>query len=143
MKDLRIIIAGGRDFNDYELLKTSVLNILAELSSEQANGITKITLPKESVEIISGTARGADALGERFAAEFGLKVVRFPANWNKYKGAAGPIRNGQMADYAIGKTDGTICDGMLIAFYDGNSPGTTSMIEIAERKGLIIHVIRY
>lgn len=135
----RIIIAGGRDFGNYELLKQSVLSILASLSSKQENGVTKITVPKESVEIISGAARGTDTLGEQFAKEFGITVKRFPANWNKYKGAAGPIRNGKMADYAA-NFDGT---GMLIAFWDGKSPGTTSMINIAKRKGLVVHVINY
>jgi len=141
MVNLRIIIAGGRDFNDYELLRKSVLNILAKLSSKQVNGVTKVTLPKKSVEIVSGAAKGADTLGEQFANEFGLAIKRFPANWNKHGNAAGPIRNKQMAEYAVCKDNpGT---GMLIAFWDGRSRGTKSMIELAERYGLIVHVINY
>jgi len=137
--EFRIIIAGGREFNDYELLKNSMFQILADISSREVNGVRKITVPKEDITIISGTARGADTLGERFAKEFGLSVHRFPADWNRYKGAAGPIRNKQMAKHAS-NFDGT---GMLVAFWDGNSPGTKSMIEIAEREGLTVHIIRY
>lgn len=54
---MRVIIAGGRDFNDYELLKTEVNSLIREESH---------------VIIVSGQARGADRLGERYAEEQGL-----------------------------------------------------------------------
>lgn len=66
MKELRVIIAGSRDFNNYELLKKSVIEI-----------IEKKTMFPDLTRIVSGGARGADILGERFANEMELKTTRF------------------------------------------------------------------
>lgn len=128
MKELRIIIAGSRDFNDYELLKREALNILKQNNR-----------PKDTVKIISGTARGADTLGEQFAKEFGLEVKRFIPDWDRLGKRAGYIRNAEMAKYAT-KDDN---NGMLIAFWDGKSKGTKHMIDLANRYGLEVHVVNY
>ena len=58
----KLIIAGSRTFNDYDLLKTNVTNI---------DTIT---------EIVSGTAKGADLLGERFAVENNIPIKKFSPN---------------------------------------------------------------
>jgi uncharacterized protein YeaO (DUF488 family) len=113
---MRVIVAGGRDFNNYEL----VVKTLDRL------------LPKnEEVIIISGCANGADSLGEQYASDNGLLVERFPADWDKHGKAAGPIRNAQMAE--VGDK--------LIAFWDGESRGTKNMIDTATKKGLEVTVI--
>lgn len=128
MKELRIIIAGSREFTDYNMLKREALNILKHMGR-----------PKESIKIISGCARGADALGERFAKEFGLKVKRFPADWNGLGKRAGYVRNAEMAKYAVQEDN----DGMLIAFWDGQSKGTKHMIDLAYKYGLEVYVVYY
>lgn len=124
MNEVRVIIAGGRDFTDYHKLKT-YMNCLLQL------------LDKSQVEIISGGAKGADSLGERYAREFGYKLKRFPANWNKYGKAAGPIRNKEMALYAAE------AKGVLVAFWDGSSRGTYDMITRAEEYGLEVYIPKY
>lgn len=121
--DLRVIIAGSRDFNNYNLLNSTIYNYLKENTN--------------NVEIISGTARGADQLGERFANEYGYQIKRFPANWNLYGKSAGPIRNREMAEYASGG------QGVLFAFWDGKSRGTKSMIDLAKKFELEVHIVRY
>jgi len=103
---MKVIIAGSRNINDYNFIKRSVLDF------EKQYG--KIT------EIVSGTAKGVDQLGEKFALEFGLKLKKFPADWNKYGKRAGYLRNKQMGDYADA----------LVAVWDGKSRGTAMMIEI-------------
>jgi hypothetical protein len=70
-------------------------------------------------EIVSGCAKGVDTVGERWAEGRNQKLTRFPANWDKYRKAAGIIRNEEMAAYADG----------LIAFWDGESRGTKHMID--------------
>jgi hypothetical protein len=60
-----------------------------------------------------------DTVGERWAEGRNQKLTRFPANWDKYRKAAGIIRNEEMAAYADG----------LIAFWDGESRGTKHMID--------------
>jgi hypothetical protein len=133
---LRIIIAGSRDFNDYALLRKETLRIIKE-------SIGKIN--RENVTIVSGAAKGADTLGERFAREFGLSLQKFPAQWNKYGNSAGYRRNEQMADFAKAKNEENAenVHGMLIAFWDGKSPGTKHMIELAKNKKLDVYVVKY
>ena len=128
MKELRIIIAGSRDFNDYELLKKSAIEI-----------ITKKTILPDLTRIVSGCARGADTLGERFAKEFGLEVKKFPADWDGLGKRAGYVRNAEMAKFAVEDDN----DGMLIAFWDGQSTGTKHMIDLAKRYGLEVHVVNF
>ena len=120
----RIIVAGGRDFTDYALL-SETLDVILE----------RYTL--HEVQIVSGCCRGADALGEQYATVHGIPIKRFPADWLAYGKAAGPIRNRKMAEYAA---EG---DGMLVAFWDGKSRGTASMIRLAEKYGLRIKTITY
>lgn len=69
-------------------------------------------------EVVSGCARGVDMAGEAWAHARGKACQRFPADWNKHGKAAGKRRNSKMADYAD----------MLLAFWDGDSPGTANMI---------------
>ena len=129
MKELRIIIAGSRDFNDYKLLKTSIRDILKNISLDDIN----------KIKIISGTARGADQLGERFAKQFKLDVVKFPADWDRFGKRAGSIRNEEMAKYSVKDNN----YGMLVAFWDGKSRGTKHMIDLAKKHGLEVHVVKF
>ena len=73
---MKIIIAGSRDFNDYNKLKKSCNHLLSNNEDTE-------------IEIISGTAQGADTLGEQYASEKGYKVTQFPAEWDKYGKGAG------------------------------------------------------
>lgn len=116
----RLIVAGSRDFVNYELLKQKCDCLLSQKKQTH------------SIVIVSGTARGADQLGERYAAERGYQVEKFPADWENDGKAAGPIRNAQMAAHADA----------LVAFWDGRSRGTRDMIERAEMRNLPVRVIR-
>ena len=116
----KVIIAGGRNFSDYVLLK------------ERCDFYLQNKLKEGRVVIVSGHASGADALGERYAQERHLSLEAHPADWNKH-GTAGPIRNAEMAEVADA----------LIAFWDGASRGTANMIDLAKRKGLKVAVVRY
>lgn len=85
------------------------------------------------MEIVSGTARGADQLGERYAAERGLSIKRFPADWDRDGKSAGYLRNVRMAEYADA----------AIVFWDGVSKGSKHMVDVAKKKGLPVRVVRY
>lgn len=82
--------------------------------------------------LVSGTARGADSYGERWATEKGIPIQQFPADWKRYGRGAGPRRNKVMAQNADG----------LIAVWDGKSRGTESMIELAVSFGLRVCIYR-
>ena len=116
----RVIIAGCRDFADYELLK------------EKCDFYLQNQKP-EDIVIVSGHASGADALGERYAQERGFGLETFPADWKANGRAAGPIRNAKMASVAHTR----------IAFWNGKSRGTKNMIDTATKRGLQVAVVRY
>jgi hypothetical protein len=113
---MKIIIAGGRTFNDYALL---------------CQNCNKTLSLQTEIEIVSGTANGADKLGEQYANENGYPIKKFPADWGKYGKSAGYKRNEEMAKYADA----------LIAFWDGKSKGTKHMIDLANRYGLKTKVV--
>lgn len=119
----RLIIAGSREFNDYSLLKSKVLEYIG--------------IENNDITIVSGTARGADQLGERFALENNLNLVKMPANWNLYGKRAGYLRNNDMATFAAKE------NGVLIAFWDGKSKGTKHMIDLAYRHKLTVYVVYF
>jgi len=118
MSKFRVIVAGSRGFNDYQLLENELDRLLAH---------------KPEIVIISGTARGADQLGERYAEERGYPVEKYPADWDKYGKSAGYKRNQVMADNADA----------LVAFWDGNSRGTQHMVNIARDAELNVRVIKF
>lgn len=80
---------------------------------------------RRAVEVVSGTAKGADRLGEVYAYSRGFSVKRFPADWEGQGKAAGVIRNAEMGEY---------CDAALI-FWNGASRGTKNMIENMKKIG--------
>lgn len=121
MEEFRVIIAGTRNFSNYELLKEKCDNILSTKRQDS------------NIVILSGTAKGADRLGERYARERGFQLRCFPADWDKDGNKAGPIRNAKMADNADA----------LIAFWDGTSRGTAHMIMTAKERGLATRIINY
>lgn len=106
---MKVIIAGSRTFSNYPYLQS----VMEELD-------IPIT------EIVSGTAKGADKLGEQYAKDNNIPIKQFPADWDKYGKAAGFLRNKEMANYADA----------LVAFWDGSSRGTKHMISIAEQRNL-------
>lgn len=136
MNTFKVIVAGGRHFNDYKLVESKLDFILQN---------------KTNIKIVSGACDtgtltynrpdgtsvcGADGLGEKYAAKRGYAVTYFPANWDLHGREAGPIRNGEMAVY-VGPAGG------LVAFWDGKSKGTSDMIKKAKDNGLKSKVYNY
>ena len=114
----RVVIAGCRDYYNYDEAKTYIDFCLSDIRKEN------------NIIIVSGCASGADAMGERYADENGFKVEKYPADWKKYGRSAGPKRNKQMAE---------ICD-YVICFWDGKSRGTKSMIEYTKKCGKTVRI---
>ena len=121
MKELRVVIAGGREFNDFERLCKFCDNILRSYEEHF-----------DQITIVSGNAIGTDRMGEEYSRLRGYNLMVFLADWFKFGKRAGIIRNAQMAEYAI--SDGA--EGILIAFWNGKSRGTKNMIEVAETRGM-------
>ena len=115
---MRVIIAGGRDFSDYDKLRRTVTHLLSR---------------QVEVVVVCGEARGADSLGKKLATEMGWGVQSFHADWQKNGKSAGYKRNEEMAQNADA----------LIAFWDGESKGTKHMIDIAKRYRLPARIVKY
>ena len=120
----KLIVAGTRSFNDYELLS----NRLAALFMKR-----RCWTIDWNEEIVSGGAPGADTLAVRYATEADMPFKVFPADWKKYGRSAGPRRNRQMAEYADA----------AIVFWDGKSRGTQNMIQQMRELGNPVEVIIY
>ncbi|MDO9593809.1 MAG: DUF2493 domain-containing protein [Lutibacter sp.] len=115
---IKVIIAGGRNFDDF----IKLCQVCDEFLQDQ-----------NDIKIVSGASKGADLLGERYAAERNHPIKQFPADWRRYGKSAGLKRNIEMAAYADA----------LIAFWDGESKGTKHMIELATQTGLNVEVFYF
>jgi len=131
----KVIIAGSRGFNNYDLLKSKCDQYFQNLN-------------KAEIEIVCGGATGADNLGLEYAKEKNIKFSEHPANWNdlsepcvikytskgnKYNALAGFKRNEDMAKYSDA----------LILFWDGKSPGSKDMLSLAKKYNLKYKVVLY
>lgn len=117
----KLVVAGSRSFADEGRLFADLDRLLAR------------KLESDTVEIVTGGCRaGADVLAIRYANARHLAVRVFSARWDIHGRAAGPIRNLEMAAYADA----------LVAYWDGFSPGTKSMIRYARMYGRRV-VVRY
>lgn len=121
MDNFKVIIAGSRGFSNYKLLR------------EQCNKYLREKRKTCNIIIVSGHARGADTLGEKYAQDEGFALEIYPAQWKKLGKQAGYRRNEQMAEVADA----------LIAFWDGESKGTKHMIDIMNAKSLQVKVVEY
>lgn len=117
---VRLVIAGGRDYTDSDAAYKKIDRIVQ-------------TLPRGKMSEVCGMARGADEIGRKWAIRGGISVTSFPALWDRYGKSAGFVRNSVMANHGT----------HLIAFWDGKSRGTQSMIELANSYGLRVCVSRY
>lgn len=114
---MKCIIAGSRAINQMVVLEAAI-----EASGfDKDGGIT---------QVVSGGAKGVDALGEEWAYKNHRQLIVFPADWDTYGRTAGIRRNISMAAYADA----------CIAIWDGSSTGTKHMIMEANRQGLKLFV---
>lgn len=110
---MKTIIAGSRKLTDYDVVKNTILESGFDISV-----------------VISGTARGVDTLGEKYAEENNIPIMKFPAKWEVYRNAAGPIRNQEMANVA---------DALIVIILD-DSKGSLHMLECARKLGLKTYI---
>lgn len=111
---MRLAIAGGRDFQNYALLETICNQLLFDT-------------------VVSGGAKGADSLAEKYAWQYKKKLCIFLPDWNKYGRRAGLIRNKEIVSNA---------DGVLV-FWDGKSRGTQHTINLAKEQSKPLKIIQY
>ena len=125
------IISGPRTCLDFDLVCLAIEESGFEIS-----------------EIVSGTAKGVDKLGEKFGNENGISIKRFKPlwsnikgvpkkyikqnKWGKYNSQAGLIRNQKMADYAEAL--------IAIKLNKNGNAETNHMIKTAEEYALKVYI---
>jgi hypothetical protein len=116
---LRVLVCGDRNWTDQAFIDQTLDQI------HEVQGI---------VCIIEGEARGADRMARSWAASRNVPFLAFPAEWNRYGKAAGPIRNRKQFDE--GQPD------LVVAFHNDlpNSRGTRDMIKYAKSRGCATEV---
>ena len=72
-------------------------------------------------EIVSGGAKGIDACAAEYARRNGIKLTEFLPQYERYGRAAPIVRNKEIVNYAD----------KIVAFWDGRSKGTLSVIKYA------------
>ncbi len=107
MKELAVIVCGGRDYNDY----SNLCKLLDEVAP---------------TFIIHGGANGADSLAGQYASQNNIPCKVFKAEWDKHGKGAGPIRNAKMLNSLLSMN----IDKAVVAFPGGK--GTANMISLAE-----------
>ena len=112
---MKLIIAGSRTFTDYQRL--------CQVLAPDRHPIA---------QVLTGGARGADQLGYRWAWKHQVRHQLFRAEWARFGKSAGMRRNHQMAQ----------AGDVLVACWDGQSPGTAHMIQCMEQLGKPVVVIR-
>lgn len=112
---MKLAVTGSRSFNDHAWLERCLLRSFRVGEIEA---------------VITGGARGADALAARFARSHGIPLIVLEADWERWGRKAGPIRNTSIVFEADA----------LAAFWDGVSPGTRDTIAKARRAGLRVEV---
>jgi hypothetical protein len=111
---MKVAVIGSRTFNDYELVKETLTKL-------------DITL------LVSGGAKGADLLGERYASENNITTLIFKPDWERHGRGAGMIRN----------TDIVKNSDIVVAFWDGSSKGTLDSIRKVEKLNKGLMIIKY
>ncbi len=115
---MKLAVVGSRGFNDYDLLKSK---------------LNAIHLRKPITCIVSGGAKGADSLGEKWAKENNIETLIFIPEWDKYGKKAGFLRNEDI----IKNSDA------VVAIWDEVSKGTAHSISLAKKYNKSCLVVKY
>lgn len=165
---MKLIIAGGRDFEDKVLAVNSFMALIAEVNYAEVNytliptvtqtkniteqnNDTKSIVVRENpfTEIVISNTKGDCHIGEFLANFYNIPVKRFIQDWDTLGIEADGLpseylRNAEMVQYSVSDyNDGVLQTGALLAFWDKESKGTEHMIKIAKQKGLLVKVVYY
>lgn len=114
---MKFAVIGGRDFDDYELLKSF---------------LDSIKMPIDLI-VSGGCLNSPDILGEKYADDNCIEKLIFKPEWDKYGRSVAFVRNKLIIDNAD----------IVIAFWDGKSKGTKHSLDYAKKKNKHIKIINY
>lgn len=115
---MKLAVIGSTGFDNYDIMTVVI---------DELRNLYKINT------IVSGGAKGADSLAEIYAKDHKLKLIVFPAQWDKYEKSAGFIRNNTIWDNSD----------LGVAFWDGSSKGTAHSFKISKKQQKKLYVFDY
>lgn len=135
---IKIIITGDKYFDNYQLLKNTMNDIIHELKCRNMISNQQMEKLYPSVEFLSGKSTGAERLGEKYADRTIWSIKRFSEEPDVYGNGAELCKIKEMIKYAS-----TNSHGLLIAFWDGKSKNTESIIKLAKTYGIETRIVEY
>lgn len=111
---IKLGVVGSRNFDHYSILKEELTNY-------------------DVCCIVSGGAKGADSLAKQYANTYNIQIVEYLPQWEVFGKKAGFIRNQLIVDNSD----------EVIAFWDGESKGTLSTIELCKKANKKVKVINF
>ena len=115
---MRLLVAGSRGVEDREAMLKAIRSVT--------------TGNRPDLVILGGCPRGVDAMALRWAEKNHYPVDLYPAYWDKFGKAAGPIRNKTMVQEAD----------HVVVVWDGKSRGSANVIKIATELGKPLTVVQ-
>ncbi len=104
---------------------------IAVVGSRNINVVDISRYISDCEELVSGGAVGVDSCAAQYAKENGIKLTVFLPQYELYGRAAPIARNREIVDYAD----------KIVAFWNGRSKGTLSVIKYAEKKAKPCEII--
>lgn len=119
-RPFRVIVTGARDWNP-----VGIARLIVESLYQKHKHLT----------IIQGEASGVDSTFKAVAREYDIAIVGYPADWDAYKKAAGPIRNKRMVD-----SGADLC--IAVHYNLDSSKGTKGCVALARASGIPVVIIK-
>lgn len=130
MSKFYIIIVGSRNFNDYHLMSYITDRML-------------VNHVGDDIQVVSGGAKGADALAKLYAKDKGYGYIEFTADWKTEGKKAGYLRNEKMQVSVASLSDAESCGRACLAFWDGASPGTKHNFSLCTKLNTPLKIYNY
>ena len=123
---MKVLVCGSRDWVDQAAIERELRK-----------------LPPGTI-LVHGAARGADNIAGYVGKRLGFIVRAYPADWDQYPKAAGPIRNSRMLKEEHPDPEGVYIDLVLAFYLDPNlGKGTRDMVMKAKKTKPPIQVETY
>lgn len=113
---MKVLVCGSRNIDSFSLVQKAIVESGFEVT-----------------EIISGGAKGVDALAEQYARTYEIPTQIFKPDWKKFGKKAGILRNAEMVKIADA----------VIAIWDGQSKGTKSSIDFTKKAAKPLFIYQY
>lgn len=129
MNDVTILVAGGRDFCDYEYMEKELDKLLRKYVEDGCK-----------IKIIEGEAEGAEKLAKIYGTTHNFEILPFSSRWDVYKFKALSVRNSEMLHALTDNED----DKLAALFWDGKSDGTFNILKMLRQyDSILLNVFKY